>query len=493
MQTFGDGFDCYATPADTINGYWDSGTTGFTLVAGRFSGSQAIQNSATGAWLVKTSGGTADTIHHIICAFQQTAALTGTTLGMYFQLSDGATNQVCIVFRSDGAILLTSATPAGTVLATYTGAVTATSTWYAFEFEVVIDASTGSFTVRKNGNASNDFTLGSLNTRPGINTQANKLTIGVNAAVNNQQLDDLLWRSDTAAVAFAGDLRCYTRRPASDAAVQWTPSGSVVPYLPFPGTTTQAAVANGARYLPFTAPCGGTVGSVAFNFTVASTANWKAAIYNASGGVPTTSLATSTAVAAPAIGVSTFTFSSPPTLTAGGSYFVAICSDAASGTYSALASGLPGGLSGTTTYASFPAANPTSLVAANVPAFTVNTTPSGVANAPFVADNVEDGANSYIYSSTVSQSDLYGISSIASTPATVVAVTTRAYLQKSDAGTRNTSVNLKSGATTVSSTSAALNTVWSWQYRTDTVDPATGSAWTAVGVSNCNIGVSVTA
>jgi hypothetical protein len=51
-------------------------------------------------------------VHHIVCAFQQTAALTGTTLGMYLQLSDGATNQCCIVFRSDGAILLTSATPA---------------------------------------------------------------------------------------------------------------------------------------------------------------------------------------------------------------------------------------------------------------------------------------------------------------------------------------------------------------------------------------------
>jgi hypothetical protein len=52
-------------------------------------------------------------VHHLV-RVQQTAALSGTTLGMYLQLSDGATNQCCIVFRSDGAILLTSATPAGT-------------------------------------------------------------------------------------------------------------------------------------------------------------------------------------------------------------------------------------------------------------------------------------------------------------------------------------------------------------------------------------------
>jgi hypothetical protein len=66
---------------------------GNTLVAGRF----AVN----------------DAVHHIVCAFRQTAALSGTTLGMYLQLSDAATNQVCIVFRSDGVILLTSATPAG--------------------------------------------------------------------------------------------------------------------------------------------------------------------------------------------------------------------------------------------------------------------------------------------------------------------------------------------------------------------------------------------
>lgn len=124
---FGDGWDCYAAPADATAGYWDSGTVGFTLVAGRFSGSQAIQNSANTAWLVKTTTGTTDNNHHISCAFQQTAAISGTTLGMYFQLSDGATNQVCIVFRSDGAILLTSATPGGTVAGTRVFASTAPS------------------------------------------------------------------------------------------------------------------------------------------------------------------------------------------------------------------------------------------------------------------------------------------------------------------------------------------------------------------------------
>src|SRR6187399_1463586 len=108
---WGDSFDCYAAPVDAMAGYWDSGTTGaFTLVAGRFAGGQAIQATslATGQWLAKASGVNGDAVHHIVCAFRQSVVLSGTNIGLYFQLSDGATNQVCICFRQDGAILLTS-------------------------------------------------------------------------------------------------------------------------------------------------------------------------------------------------------------------------------------------------------------------------------------------------------------------------------------------------------------------------------------------------
>jgi hypothetical protein len=146
---------------------------------------------------------------------------------MYLQLSDAATNQCCIVFRSDGVILLTSATPAGTVLATYSGAVTAQNTWFAFEFEVVINNTTGRFRARKNGNTADDFDSGAtLNTRPGANAYANKLTLGMNAVVTSQQIDDILWRSDASSVPFVGDIRCYTRMPASDASVQFARSTS---------------------------------------------------------------------------------------------------------------------------------------------------------------------------------------------------------------------------------------------------------------------------
>src|SRR3954465_3793606 len=169
---FGDSFDCYATMADPLAGYWDSGVgvgAANTLVAGRFAGSQAVSIQSGVVSLVKASS-VNDAVHHIVMAFRQTAVLSGATLGLYLQLSDAATNQVCIVFRQDGVILLTSATPAGTVLATYSGAVTAANTWTAFEFEVVISATVGRFRARKNGSTTDDFDSGAtLNTRPGAN------------------------------------------------------------------------------------------------------------------------------------------------------------------------------------------------------------------------------------------------------------------------------------------------------------------------------------
>jgi hypothetical protein len=246
------------------------------------------------------------------------------------------------VFRSDGAILLTSATPAGTVLDTYTGAVTAANAWFAFEFEVVINNITGSWAVRKNGNTSNDHALGSLNTRPGANSYANKTTLGMSSQVTAQLVDDFLWRSDAASVAWVGDVRCYTRMPASDAAAVFSRLGG------------------------------------ATNFSQVSEAH-------------------------------------------------------------------------------------------------------------------QDGATSYVFSANVNDADFYGIASIASTPASVVAVTTRGFLQKSDAGAKSAAVQLKSGATTVRSTSTALGTTFGWLWRIDVTDPATGAAWTPTGVNNVTIGPVVTA
>jgi hypothetical protein len=45
----------------------------------------------------------------------------------------------------------------------------------------------------------------------------------------------------------------------------------------------------------------------------------------------------------------------------------------------------------------------------------------------------------------------------------------------------------------VTGTSTALGTAFGWIWRNDLVDPATGAAWTAVGVSNLQVGQTLSA
>lgn len=488
---FGDGFDCYALPADALLGYWDSGTTNFTLAAGRFSGSRALQNSgAVSGYLTKSSGSN-DAVHHLVFAVNFTATPSAGSTGacLSFVLYDGTTAQCTVAIRQDGALILTSGS-LGTTLATYTSAITA-SGWNAFEVEVVINNTTGSFAVRKNGNTVNDFSATSLNTRGSANNYANKLTVhNQNSPISgNLVIDDLLWRSDSTAPAWVGDIRCFTRRPASDAAVQWTRSGPISTPLVSGSMSTSSVSSGQARYTPFTPTYDGTIGSVTVNFAVASTANLKCAIYASSASLPTTVLGTATPISAPGVGYATFTFPTPVSVVGGTPYFLAVVGDANSGQFASTTAN--SGLFGTVTYATFPINSPTTSGAFS--SLQSNFFLTTAANSTMVGEPQQDAAASYVYSSTVGQSDLYGLTGIDSTPTSIIGVTTRALAQKSDAGTRIITADLKSGGTTVHSGSGVLNTTWSWTYRTDLTDPNTGAAWTPTAVNNCNIGVTVTA
>jgi hypothetical protein len=468
-------------------GYWDSGfgvAAANTLVAGRFAGSQAVNIQSGIVCLVKASA-VNDAVHHIVMAFRQTVALSGTTLGMYLQLSDAATNQCCIVFRSDGVILLTSATPAGTVLATYSGAVTAANTWFAFEFEVVISNTTGRFRARKNGNPADDFDSGAtLPTRPGANAYANKLTLGMNAVVTSQQIDDIFWRSDASSVPFVGDIRCYTRMPTSDASAQFARSTnpSIVSQTAVTSTNVSKA-ANLGMMSAFTASYSGTIATGTVQVATGGTGNMKAAIYDAT---RTIVLATSNAVVNPVTGANTITFGTPLTVTKGTVYHLAVDQD-----FTILYVGTTSTQwLFTTTYASFPAASPSLGTAAQGPVCTVNI--ATTVNADFINEAQQDGTTTYVYDSTVGHADLYNIASIAATPASTVAVITRAFAEKLDAGFRQVTVQVKSGATTVQATPQALSNAFGWIYRADTVDPATGAAWTPAAVNSLQVGPLIT-
>lgn len=492
--SFGDSFDLYASTADMANGYWDSsaGTiSGATLPAGRFTGSQALNFSVTTGISFTKSSAANDAVHHLVVAFRQTAAISGATLGTYLELFDGATAQCSIVLRSDGAILLTSGGPAGTVLDTYTGAVAAQNTWYAFEIEVVINNTTGSWAVRKNGNTSNDHALGSLNTRGSANNYANRLTVGFNASVNAQLTDDLFWQSGAATGTWLGDIRCYTRMPASDASVQFSKAPSSVVQSVSPVSGSQTSSATLAYYTMLVATYDGTVGSISISLNAGFTGNIKCSVFNASTNNnvtarPTTVITSATTINNPATGTSIFTIT-PFSVTKGTLYILGFITDGAYTNAYSYWSNVNFGLTTTTTYAAFPVANPTASTT-NINPICSWTLTVGTNNG-LVNEAQQDGTTSYVYDSTVNDADFYTIGSIASTPATTIAVTTRGYMQKSDAGSRTAAVQLKSGATTVAATATALTTSgWQWNWRMDLTDPNTSAAWTAAAVNNAQIG-----
>ena len=501
--TFGDGFDLYATLPDAGSSYWDSAVSSAasaSLGTGRFTGGQAVcmvVNGTVPALILQKSSGSNDAVHHISCAFTQNATLSAVALGFFLQLIDGSTPQCSIVFRSDGTILLTSGGPTGSTLATYSSAFAA-NTWTAYEFEVVINNATGSFTVRKNGNSSADFTATSLATRGGTsNNYANKLQLGLQSSSGSpfnlnsqtQRIDDLLWRSDASSVSWAGDLRCLTRMPATDSSVQFTKSTTTGSQTVSTGPNAGGITANEGRYMPFTATFTGTISGAQVVVSTANAGGMKCAIYANSGSAPTTVLGTATALGSIAVGTNAFTFGSPVSVTLGTQYWLAFESDTTGGNWSQNNSNTVG-IKATTAYASFPAANPTATTAQITVQCSLTYTLS--TNAMMTAESQQDGLTTYVSDSTVGHNDLYTIGSLSSTPASTFMVTTRGFAEKTDAGTRLGAVQVKSGTTTVQSTSTALNTSFGWIYRTDLTDPNTSTTWTNTAVNALLIGPVVT-
>jgi hypothetical protein len=499
---FGDGFDLYATGADAYSGYWDTGFTA-TLVPGRFAG-QALSLAGSNTLYLAKASGSNDPVHHIICAYRQTAALvtTGVRNANVLTLQDGATAQCSIVFRSDGTILLTSGMPVGattgTVLATWgtpgtnggSNPIAVANTWYAFEFEVVIHPTAGSFTARLNGSSTNTFgPITGLATRGGTaNSYANRLLMFQAQTVSSCQFDDFLWRSDVTAPPWLGDIRCYVRSPASDVQALFTRSTAAQNAVS--GTTALTAKAAGApSYFPFNAGFNGTLGSATVSFNVTTgggTGHVKCAIYSDAAGAPGALLATSSEILNPLpLTSQTVTFASPPTLVKGTQYWFGYNQDASM--IFAGSTAVAGGLSATQAYASWPTSNPTGTSASAQQASVIATF-NPATNADCVNQAVENSGLSYLTDGNTGDADFYTLGAMTGTPASIIAVTTRGFVGKTDAGSRTGAMQLKSAGTTVATPTTALTTVYGWAWRTDTTDPATGAAWAPAGVNNLQIG-----
>lgn len=117
---------------------------------------------------------------------------------------------------------------------------------------------------------------------------------------------------------------------------------------------------------------------------------------------------------------------------------------------------------------------------------------SGSTNFSQVDELHEDGDTSYVFSSTVGQSDLYSIASLPFAPNSITGVNLRIFARKTDAGARDGSGQIKSGVTTVTTATVALAQTYENLNTFFATDPATGAAWAPSAVNAMEIGPVVT-
>jgi hypothetical protein len=392
--------------------------------------------------------------------------------------------QCTVALCGDNAIRVYSGTTAGTLLGTLTSAFVAT-VWDSYQGKIVINNTTGSVEIRKNGSVSPIINLSSVNTRAGsANNYANQCAISSSASIS-LDIDDFWLNSDNGAAptSWPGDVRCLTQMAASDSSIAFSPSPNpVVVTTSALSTSTKGANTFHGRLV--TATASGTIATATVGVAVGGTGNLKAAIYDST---HTTVLGTSNGVVNPGSGNVALTFAVPVAVVRGQSYWIFADQDF-SITYNVDTTGSTSA-TGTTTYASFPAPSPAVATGISAATFTVNITPT---NSSLVADPTQDGDTSYVYSSTVAQEDKYGIAAMGVVPASMIGVAPFVFWKKSDSGARTGTISVTANGSADTGQIIGVTPSLSYTYNQKfmPLDP-TGAGWTAANVNAMLLGVTV--
>jgi len=116
---------------------------------------------------------------------------------------------------------------------------------------------------------------------------------------------------------------------------------------------------------------------------------------------------------------------------------------------------------------------------------------SGGTNFSDVDELIPDGDTTYVFSSTPGHIDLYNITDMPAGTGSVFGVQVVANARKMDAGTRSLKLKVKSGATTQTSASKSLSTVYANTITMFQDSDGAGTAWTKALVDAAQIGIEV--
>jgi len=235
---WGNGWDFYnASDAGEVmsdtNSHIYSGTIGQAILNSgsntRFNYGQAILFNGCTIQTVAFANSTTIWVNSNLFGISFTVGATAKGIG--FRLMDGSSAQVGVWLRQGGDFIVTNGPYNGTILAT-SQVFFAGQVWHHFQIKVVINNTTGSVTIRRDGNTSDDWTSGNINTRNGTTTaQCNSVLFSTGDFGN--YLDDTYIFNDQGAAPnnWQGDVRAVQQLPSSDSSTpQWSRSTGTTNY-----------------------------------------------------------------------------------------------------------------------------------------------------------------------------------------------------------------------------------------------------------------------
>lgn len=116
---------------------------------------------------------------------------------------------------------------------------------------------------------------------------------------------------------------------------------------------------------------------------------------------------------------------------------------------------------------------------------------TGVNNYAMVNETLVDGDTSYVSATNVGDRDLYSLTALSSTPATIDSINIVSFAEKTDASTRAVYNSVQSGGVDSDGSAFNLTTTYVRNDRLLLTDPNGGGAWSAAAVNALRIGPKV--
>lgn len=420
--------------------------------------------------------------------------------GMLFM--DAGTTQLTLLLNNSTGHIEVRRGDWGTLIATSTDTY-AVNTPHCIEYDITFHASAGIVKVWLDGTLTS-INLTGQNTISSGNNYINRYGPGTISASgqHNCRYDHMYhWfylASGGTETPCLDNPVIETAQGSGDSATTWTVGAHSFPtpyfYYGINGFTLTLAANVYLRRVQ--ADQSGSISNVTIGYvnTTSPTANYKAVIYSDNAGVPNTLLATGTQVTGAVSGSNLVLPVALAGVTAGTYYWVGFisdtninyaCNDEAGTSYSKA-----------NTYTSGPPSPAGTGFTTNSNNINMSVTMTGVTARYPQIDNWRPLLDqSYNMSGTIGQRDLYSFPPLSSTPAAIHGVSVKANVGRSDSGTRQVKLPVKSGPTLSYGYNLGITPAIAWSCEGNSwfVDPNTSAAWTAANLNAALFGVEVTA